>query len=168
MAKRSKNKMALAASGMPFFVDSSKLKAITSRLKVVPWARIDNVEIHTCGIDEEALGLTEYIAGWCERGYYVRFDRTPQQARQHMAKIEWLRVAYIGARFGIRPERGVLIISDTPVWWVTEQRYMRLMKRCMKEIPEDKFKAEVAAAIRRCQQAGQRPIAKAGTLEETH
>jgi hypothetical protein len=149
-----------------FSIDSAELERITRRLKVVPWPVVDGNEVHTCGIDEEALGLTAYIAGWCDRGYYVRTDRKPSDAVQFIKTINWMRVMRVQATFDIRAS-GYTVIRDAACWFVTEQRYKLLMKHCSLTFKEEVFEHEIKKAIDQCKRNGQTPTHVSGT-ETSH
>ena len=84
------------------------------------------------------------------------------------AKIEWLRVARISSNFCVRPTAGAMIFTDKPVWFVSEARYMRLMRNCMKTFNEETFEKEVTTAIEICKRGGQKPTHTGGTIEVTH
>lgn len=145
------------------------LREFHKKVKVVAWPRVEGIKVTTCGYDEEALGLTEYIAGWGPKGYYVRYDRTPEDTRKFMSSINWLRVIRIKTNFDIRAGRGMAIIRDAECWFVTVERYQRLIKHCSKNFSEEVFEKEVRKAIDVCKRNGQVPSFASGNLgEETH
>jgi len=166
MAKR-KGRLDAALNG-PFFIDASIIRKMASQFKIVAWAKIEDAEVHTCQRDEDALGLTEYISGWCKRGYYVRTDRTPRQTKRYMATIDWLRVVLVKTNFDIRAV-GYMIIRSDDVWFVTEHRYTLLMKHCLRKYSDEQFKHEFNKAVAQCKRNGQSKTSVSGQLtEETH
>lgn len=150
-----------------FGIDSVELKRLIKKLKVVPYAKVDGERVTTCQIDEEALGLTEYVAGWNETGYYVRTDRKPHQAVRYMKTINWLRVVRVKAHFDIRAI-GYMMVRDTPCWVITQKRYEILLKHCLLTYTEAQFEHEIKKAIDYCKRNGQRPTTTSGSLEESH
>jgi len=149
-----------------FGIDREELRRITSRMKVVPYAKIDGVKITTCSIDEQALGLDNFIAGWNETGYYVRSDRKPFEVVRFMKTINWLRVARVKSTFDIRAS-GITVIRDAECWFITEKRYTLLMHHCSLTHTEEAFEAEVRKAIDQCKRNGQTPTNISGT-EASH
>jgi hypothetical protein len=158
-----KGKTLMAMSDRELFgIDSAELKRITSKMKVVSWPKVDGMKVHTCGLDEEALGLDKYIAGWCARGYYVRSDRKPYEVVRFIKSIDWMRVIRIQTTFDIRAQ-GYTVIRDSNVWFVTQQRYQLLMRHCSLNYTEERFEHEITKAINQCKRNGQTPTNVSGS-----
>jgi hypothetical protein len=113
---------------------------------VVPWPQTrDGTHVKTNGYIEEALGLDAFICGWCAQGFYLRRDILPSRLVAYLDSIYWDRVQYVSSNFDIRP-RGFVTITDTPVYFVTEHRYMRLMRSCFKRIKKEVHEHELELA----------------------
>lgn len=153
--------------GELFGVDSAKLDRVRAGLRVVPYIEIDGVKCTTCQIDEEALGLTKFIAGWNETGYYVRPGITVNELKTFMKSIDWLRVTRVKSNFDMRAA-GYMVIRDSDCWFVTEVRYCRLLGFCSRNYTEEQFEHEMQIAINQCKRNGQRPTSVSGSLEESH
>lgn len=113
--------------------------------EVVPWPRVDGKPVHTNEVMEDALGLTPLIAGWNQQGFYVSRSTTPDVLKAHIKTIDWGRVQVIDRRYDIKA-RGYVVSRYTSAYWVTEARFMRLMRQCFRHVPASKFYAECLAA----------------------
>lgn len=111
---------------------------------VVPWVKVDGVEVHTNGVMEEALGLSPFMCGWNTEGFY---SHTPEHLKARLEQINWTRVAAVTNTFDIKAD-GYVAVTDTPKIWITERRFVRLLKRCMVGLSQDVFDREVAEARR--------------------
>jgi hypothetical protein len=134
---------------------------------VIAWPRIDGEKVTTNGYEEEALGLYEAVMGWCSEGYYVRVDRTMEQAQAVLDTVDWLRVVRVKVDFDIRMGNDSMMVSDHDVYFVSVARYQRLMRHCLKAVPLDKFEKEMHTAEALCKAANQKRTNVSGSISET-
>ena len=129
-------------------------RRIITKYNTVPYARVNRKPVHTCSVDERALGFVNLIDGW-GNSYYVPGSHRPGTMKQKydaivaaLAKIDWKRVVLVKDSFRIRMGGATMVFTSTLVHFVTEQRYTRLLRHCMKSVPEVKFNKEFDVALK--------------------
>lgn len=116
--------------------------------RTIPWPVVNGEKVTTCGVEEEALGLTPVIGGWGPRGYYVPYAaRSADPTIAAIDAVDWKRVATVKAQFDIAAV-GYMVFTDQPTYFMPERSYKRLLKYCLKAVPEQEFQRRFNDALK--------------------
>ncbi len=97
---------------------------------LLPWPRVIGRPVTPTNlVMEEALGLTTVIVGSCLKGYYVKPGRE-KAAESAIGAVDWARVE---------------VIRELEAF-VTERRFQRLCRACMKAVSPERFRIEMQRA----------------------
>ncbi len=128
----------------------------------VPYVRVRGKDVMCNGFMWEAFGFTgpygdprkNLIGGCGHGGYYLPGSYVPGTKRQKkqaflaaLDRVDWRRVVRVQNTFDVKLH-GVVTISDKKHHFITETRYMRLLRACRKMVSFEQFEKEVAAAVR--------------------
>lgn len=108
-------------------------------LNILPWPVVNGERVTTCGYEENALGLTPLIAGWCHEGFYVARGIRPGHLQRHIDSIDWKRVVEVKSKIDIyTPFMGVSVTPD-PIVYVKYPKYEMAYRACFKSVSETAF-----------------------------
>lgn len=114
-----KTELVLGPAGLQL-VPTKVIDAMINGLQVVPWPVVDGHRVTTNGYTEIALGLTPLIAGWCEQGFYVDPTVGAQPLLDHIANIDWHKLAKRGSFYSTvtktTAQRYMLPGKTLPAW----------------------------------------------------
>jgi hypothetical protein len=113
----------------------------------VRYAQVRKQPVTTNTDIEEALGLTPLIVDCCEKGFRVRKD-SKAALKALMITIDWARVKEVDKKFVVKDGADEMIISETPLLWISQERFDRLMRNCFKVVLPEIFKKEMRLARR--------------------